>query len=80
MPVSGVLDARHAPPGADAGLKRRIGFRDGLFGSALTGEQDAQRQKRNARIKPQRGVANIPVVQRAFFFLGVAQSFAPHLC
>jgi hypothetical protein len=41
-----------------------------LLGSPLASEQDAQRQKRNARIKPERGMANIPFVERAFFFLG----------
>jgi hypothetical protein len=39
--------------------------RHGLLGAALAGEQDAQGQKGNARIKPQRGMANIPVVEAA---------------
>jgi hypothetical protein len=47
------------------GAPRRIGLSYSLLGAALAREQDAERQKRNARIKPQRGMANIPVVEAA---------------
>jgi hypothetical protein len=48
------------------GAARGIGLADRLLGSPFAPEQDAQRQKRNARVKPQRGVANIPVRARPF--------------
>jgi hypothetical protein len=42
-------------------MPRSIGLSHRLFGAAFAGEQDAQRQKGDADIKPQRGMANIPV-------------------
>jgi hypothetical protein len=61
------------------GAPRGIGLSHRSLGSPLASEQDAQRQKRNARIKPQRGMANIPVVERAFFFLGDSRNLSAAL-
>jgi hypothetical protein len=61
------------------GAARGIGFSHSLLGAALADEQDAQRQKCNAHIKPQRGMANIPVVERALFFLGDSRNLSAAL-
>jgi hypothetical protein len=51
------------------GLKG-VGLAHGSFGPTLAGEQKNDRVERDAEVKPERGVMDIPVVERALFFGG----------
>ena len=49
------------------GLLQVVGLADSLFKPALTGEQECQREQRDAQIEPERGVPDVPIIERALF-------------
>jgi hypothetical protein len=42
----------------------------GLLDPTLAGEQEDEREQGDAQVEPERGIMDIPIVERAFFFGG----------